>query len=68
VLRRVRDAAYDRVFTTDAGPARADEWLQPRNTIRRGDDAAALDRVLESCNGAAPEIFRWVKLAVKRWR
>jgi peptidoglycan/xylan/chitin deacetylase (PgdA/CDA1 family) len=34
VLRRARELGYERVFTSDRGPADPRAWLQPRTTIR----------------------------------
>ncbi|MBI1849670.1 MAG: polysaccharide deacetylase family protein [Planctomycetes bacterium] len=68
VLHRLRESGYEHVFTTDPGPATSGAWLQPRNTIRRGHDPADVGRVLDGFASGSPEIIRWVKLAVKRWR
>ena len=66
VLNALRAYGYRRVFTSDDGPARADGWLQPRNSInhRAGGRAAAYTS-MTPLRGTA---VRQAKLAVKRWR
>jgi peptidoglycan/xylan/chitin deacetylase (PgdA/CDA1 family) len=68
VLHRLKGYGYERVFTSDRGMARADAWLQPRNTIRPqdGDDPLEEIRGLDASITAAAK--RRAKLAVKRWR
>lgn len=65
VLRALRRAGMDRVYTSDRGPAREDAWLQPRNTVRASDDAAAVRRV---ASALASSPMREARLLVKRWR
>jgi peptidoglycan/xylan/chitin deacetylase (PgdA/CDA1 family) len=50
VLRMLRDSGYQKVYTSDRGPAFADSWIQPRNSILRSYD---LPHVLRIC-GAIP--------------
>jgi peptidoglycan/xylan/chitin deacetylase (PgdA/CDA1 family) len=42
VLRRLRRAGYERVFTSDGGRAREDRWLAPRHTVHADDDVGWL--------------------------
>lgn len=65
VLRRLRALGYTRVFTSDGGIAAARAWLQPRNTLRRGEGALALARISRA--GLA-DLVQPVKRAAKRWR
>lgn len=64
VLRALRRSAYGYVYTSDRGAARRGDWIQARNTVRRDDDAASLDRVL----AARDSLGRRAKLTAKRWR
>ena len=66
VLSALGYAGYHHVFTSDRGPARAGDWLQARNTLRRDDDGAALDRIL--AGRPRSSLRRRVELAAKRWR
>jgi peptidoglycan/xylan/chitin deacetylase (PgdA/CDA1 family) len=60
-----RDGAYERVFTSDGGPARRDAWLQPRTTVGNdGVPATALTRA----PSARANTERALKRLVKRWR
>jgi peptidoglycan/xylan/chitin deacetylase (PgdA/CDA1 family) len=60
-LRALQAAGYRHVFTSDRGPARADDWLQARTTVNEHD---AIEPVLSS----QATLRRNAKLAVKRWR
>jgi peptidoglycan/xylan/chitin deacetylase (PgdA/CDA1 family) len=67
VLRFLRRNGYRRAYTSDRGTASAGDWIQPRNTVRPGNAASVIDRVLAEAsthNG----LRRRAKLAVKRWR
>jgi peptidoglycan/xylan/chitin deacetylase (PgdA/CDA1 family) len=68
VLHALRRAGYERVFTSDGGPARRDSWLQARTTVRRDHDDAALERILSGRSPARARVARSARLAVKRWR
>lgn len=68
VLRELRRASYDRVYTSDRGLARTDEWLQARNTVRE-DGGSDVVGPIEAAAGSRPQALRRsAKLAVKRWR
>jgi peptidoglycan/xylan/chitin deacetylase (PgdA/CDA1 family) len=45
-LKALRTAGFDRVYTSDRGVARSDDWLQCRNTLRIGDTLADVERLL----------------------
>lgn len=67
VLAGLREAGYRHVYTSDRGVARADAWLQPRNTLRRGAGTAPLAAAVSPTRPAAA-LARSAKLAAKRWR
>lgn len=68
VLDRLRQVGYERVYTSDGGPAHPDTWLQPRTTLSRRDDFGRLDRVLVREASTTKAAVQRLKLAVKRWR
>ncbi len=68
VLSQLSHLGYGRVFTSDGGPARAESWLQPRTTIRRGDRADVLERIVAMAGSRRQAFPRLVKSTVKRWR
>jgi peptidoglycan/xylan/chitin deacetylase (PgdA/CDA1 family) len=68
VLRGLRRHGYERVYTSDRGTARADAWLQARNTVGPDDGAGLLDAVAAWDGQAHRALTRRAKLAVKRWR
>jgi peptidoglycan/xylan/chitin deacetylase (PgdA/CDA1 family) len=63
VLRTLRGAGYELVYTSDRGTARPDEWLQVRNSVGPHDPPGLLDRISHRTS-----LPRRAKLAVKRWR
>ena len=67
-LRLLRRRGYDRVYTSDCGPAERDAWLQPRNTIRRGDGPATVERLLAQARAGGQPPLRRLVLTAKRWR
>ncbi len=68
VLGSLRRRGYERVYTSDRGSCRSDDWLQPRNTIGPHDDARRLSHVLAPGQSPRGPLRRRAKLAVKRWR
>jgi len=68
VLGRLREHGYERVYTSDRGTARADAWLQARNSVGPADDAGLLDAIAAADAQARRALGRRAKLAVKRWR
>jgi peptidoglycan/xylan/chitin deacetylase (PgdA/CDA1 family) len=66
VLRAVRGAGYERIFTSDGGVAQADQWLQPRTSLRAWDDGALIDQV-RATGGLAGAALRGKRM-VKAWR
>ncbi len=65
-LAALRDAGYERVYTSDGGLADGDAWLQPRTTLRRGGGPGQLDGVGEE--RPAGQLLRRAKATAKRWR
>ncbi len=66
VLRALRAAGYNRVFTSDGGSAQPTSWQQPRTTLSRGSDASVVARILNEHPGA--EAVRFAKRFVKAHR
>ncbi len=63
-LRALRDAGFKRVYTSDGGPANPKDWLVARNTVREGDSAESIVRMLnDSAATASParRTKRWIK-------
>jgi peptidoglycan/xylan/chitin deacetylase (PgdA/CDA1 family) len=63
VLRTLRHAGYEHVYTSDRGTARPDEWLQVRNSVGPHSTPGLLERI-----GHRASLQQRAKLAVKRWR
>jgi peptidoglycan/xylan/chitin deacetylase (PgdA/CDA1 family) len=68
VLRALRSNGYDAVYTSDRGLSRPGDWLQARNTVGAGDDAAVLERILEAQRSPSRVLYGRAKLLAKRWR
>jgi peptidoglycan/xylan/chitin deacetylase (PgdA/CDA1 family) len=68
VLERLRASGYERVYTSDGGPASAESWIQPRNTIVRGDDLQKISGILAKDYAGPKAAWRRLKLLLKRWR
>lgn len=68
VLRKLRSANYQRVFTTDQVPASSPRaWFQPRYTAWNDLNTVSLDRVLHG-EPLAVRAFKALKIAIKRNR
>jgi peptidoglycan/xylan/chitin deacetylase (PgdA/CDA1 family) len=68
VLQQLRAAGYTKVYTSDQGPARAEAWFLPRNTIRRGSSLKDVDKVIDGKPRCLSLLWRKLKLMVKQWR
>jgi peptidoglycan/xylan/chitin deacetylase (PgdA/CDA1 family) len=68
VLQRLRTSGYDRVYTSDGGPAAVEFWIQPRNTIVRGDDLQKILGILNKAPSGPKAAWRRLKLLLKRLR
>lgn len=68
VLRHLRKARFQIVYTSDRGPARSNWWLQPRNTLHSSDTACTLRAIKAQPSFTLENIVRRAKGLVKRWR
>lgn len=67
VIRGLRQAGYERVYTSDRGLARQTGWLIPRNTVHHDDTVESVKSMLAPW----PVPRRWqagLRQLVKRWR
>jgi peptidoglycan/xylan/chitin deacetylase (PgdA/CDA1 family) len=67
-LRSLRRFGYARVFTSDMGWARDDQWLQARNTVRAGAHPRRLDDLVPADPSLSRALTGQLRLAAKRWR
>jgi peptidoglycan/xylan/chitin deacetylase (PgdA/CDA1 family) len=68
LLRSLRHCGYRRIYTSDRGTARSDDWIQARNTVRADDGPGLVDHILSLERSPKDALQRRLKLAVKRWR
>lgn len=68
VLRMLRGAGFRVIYTSDRGWARADGWLQPRNTIHDTEALQLADLGLNHGIPGAPGLLKKVWRLYKRWR
>lgn len=68
VLKALRAAGYRTVFTSDARPARADAWLQPRFSVEAGDTAESVRTRMLAPRTAIGRVADRGVLMVKAWR
>jgi peptidoglycan/xylan/chitin deacetylase (PgdA/CDA1 family) len=68
VLRKLRQAGYERVYTSDGGPTASSAWLQPRNTIVRSFDTVKIASLTREIPAGPKRLWRQCKLWLKRWR
>jgi peptidoglycan/xylan/chitin deacetylase (PgdA/CDA1 family) len=68
VLRMLRRCEYRKVYTSDEGTAAPRDWLQTRNTVRRGDAGEVLERIARLDAPTYNALGRRAKQAAKRWR
>ena len=61
-LRALRDAGFTRVYTSDGGRANPADWLVARTTVRSGDSAESVERMLDESAAHA-----WLARKAKRW-
>ena len=67
-LRELASAGYERVYTSDGGPASVDDWLQSRNTVTRSDTLKTVEAMLNPRSDIFGSAIRECKKWVKRWR
>jgi peptidoglycan/xylan/chitin deacetylase (PgdA/CDA1 family) len=68
VLRRLREAGFARVYSSDGGPARTDAWFQARTSLRSDLGPAWITRVLDDSPSPALRARRIAARTVKRLR
>lgn len=66
-LETLREAGFERVYTSDGGVANPREWLQPRNTIKSGHSIEQLEELM-GAGGSPRPLVRRIKRLVKQWR
>jgi peptidoglycan/xylan/chitin deacetylase (PgdA/CDA1 family) len=68
VLRGLREAGYEKIYTSDQGVAERGEWISARNTILRSHNLGSIENIIFN-NGSRgmSSILRASKLALKRW-
>jgi hypothetical protein len=66
VLGSLRNLGYERIFTSDEGPALAEALIQPRNTIVRAHDLAHIQNIISRPPAGFKKAFRGLKLKVKQ--
>jgi peptidoglycan/xylan/chitin deacetylase (PgdA/CDA1 family) len=68
VLGALRSHGYERVFTSDGGPARSDRWLQARTSLGKDHTAADVERMLSADALPLASLRIQAKSLAKRWR
>jgi peptidoglycan/xylan/chitin deacetylase (PgdA/CDA1 family) len=68
VLRMLREAGVVRAYTSDRGRARAESWLQARNSLRHDVDAGWIRDVLDGSPSLRTRARRLTARVVKRVR
>jgi peptidoglycan/xylan/chitin deacetylase (PgdA/CDA1 family) len=66
-LKELRAAGFERVYTSDGGRASSTDWLVARNTVRRGDSAESIERLLNGSRESV-SLSKRAKRWVKQWR
>lgn len=68
VLKRLKEADFDRVYTSDKGRAWSDHWLQSRNAIRSWHTRDQILRILSPSPSPIREVERRIKTFFKKLR
>jgi peptidoglycan/xylan/chitin deacetylase (PgdA/CDA1 family) len=68
VLASLRRSGYRRVYTSDRGTSDPDAWVQPRNSVVRGEGTALINGILSAERSAPRALVRQLRLTAKRWR
>jgi peptidoglycan/xylan/chitin deacetylase (PgdA/CDA1 family) len=68
VLAALRKSGYEKIYTSDEGPAQPEAWLLARNTVRRTDDLAKIRHSINSAPAGMGKIWRALKLQLKQLR
>lgn len=67
-LRALRHERFARVFTSDGGPTKPDDWIQARNTVKRWDTRSTLAPLLVKPDQTSPPMVQQLKRWVKQQR
>jgi peptidoglycan/xylan/chitin deacetylase (PgdA/CDA1 family) len=68
VLKELSRRGYDRVFTSDGGPARPASFVSPRNSIYNTWTVETVKQLVCDNRGPLRRLIRNMKLILKRWR
>ncbi len=68
VLNSLRQAGYGRVYTSDQGPACADAWIQPRNTVSKKQSLSDIKKMITNQPHVLYRLYRRTKLLIKQIR
>ncbi len=69
ILKELRRLGYTRVYTVDDGPARPEQWLQSRYSVRSTDTPAVLEQLARDPYGGPGRALVWsLKRAINRLR
>lgn len=68
VLRGLEQAGYRRVYTSDGGPSRSDQWLQPRTSLGPADGPDSTRRLRATRYNGLENLLQRLKTAIKRRR
>lgn len=68
VLRHLRRARFEKVYTSDTGPARRGDWLLPRNSLHSQDTPESVLRMLDQSSFSPKTLLCRLKTTIKRFR
>lgn len=68
VLRYLRNANFQRVYTSDRGRARSKWWIQPRNSLHATDNPQTLAMIMTHPHSLRESLRSSIKRFIKRWR
>lgn len=68
VLRALRGASFESVYTSDGGWTTGRDWLRPRLTVRRSMNPDLLTRGVACPPSMLAQLLKRTKLLLKRWR
>jgi peptidoglycan/xylan/chitin deacetylase (PgdA/CDA1 family) len=68
VLAELRQLDYRVVYSSDARPARAGAWFQPRYTVRAGDTPRSIRQSVQTARSARQRLRTQLIWIAKRWR
>jgi peptidoglycan/xylan/chitin deacetylase (PgdA/CDA1 family) len=67
-LRKLKKAGFERVYTSDGGVARADEWLQSRNTLQSDHRLEDIQNLIEQPPVGLRDVRRRLRTFIKSKR